>query len=493
MTDNQTPNTSPSPAEKAVPAPQLEWSAQDGFDSQILDPKLRKAIKAMGWEKPTEVQELCLPHTLAGKDVAGFAQTGTGKTAVFLVTVANRILAMKAKSSEIKTPICVILTPTRELAIQIESDAETLFSELGISSLPVYGGVDYEKQANTITSGVDVIVATPGRSRDYAKKNILKRANIEIFVCDEADRMFDMGFIDDVEFFLDKIPDHAQKLLFSATTNDSVKELAFEYLNNPEYISAQPDSITPELIDQKAYIVDAQNKLKVMLGLMKEQKPACSIIFTNTKLTGEWLQFKLNNNGLETDLITGDIPQRKRISLIKRIKAGEVKALIATDVVSRGLHIAGVTHVYNFDLPDDASNYIHRIGRTARAGASGCAVSLVCEDYGDNLYKINELLGDSPLSATWYDPAYDKIEDKAGNPYEQKKAPAVARPRGNTQNRDRKTPSKIRNQKSQQDRFTKQVAKPNQTKQEQKNVQSLSLGQLCKKFVSAIFGKGKSS
>ncbi len=493
MVDNQNIEKN-SNSKDAVPnEPKPTWNTEDGFNSSIVNSRLTKAIAKMGWQTPTEVQELCLPYTLAGKDVAGFAQTGTGKTAVFLITVANRVLAMKAKNSSPKQPICVVLTPTRELAIQIESDARDLFKELDISSLAVYGGVDYDKQAKAITAGVDVIVATPGRSRDYASKNILKRSNIEIFVCDEADRMFDMGFIDDVEFFLDKIPDSAQKLLFSATTNDSVKELAFEYLNTPEYISAQPDSITPELIDQKAYICDAQNKLRVMIGLLKEHNPSCAIIFTNTKLTGEWLEFKLNNNGLDTDLITGDLPQRKRINLIKRIKAGKVKALIATDVVSRGLHIAGVTHVYNFDLPDDASNYIHRIGRTARAGASGCAVSLVCEDYGDNLDKINQLLGDAPLATEWYDPAYDSIKDIARNPYEQKKPEATARSQGKHKHRkDQHPKGSQKSQRRGKRSFTKPVAKPQQKLSTTTN-QSLSLIQLFKKFISAIFGKGKSS
>jgi ATP-dependent RNA helicase RhlB len=261
-----------------------------------------------------------------------------------------------------------------------------------------------------------VIVATPGRLKDFIQKKVVNISDTKLFICDEADRMFDMGFIEDVKFFLNKLTEGCQKLLFSATTNDSVRELAFEYLDKPEYISAQPDSITPEKIQQHAIICESVNKFKVILSLLRRDKPNCSIVFTNTKAAAEWLHFKLNGNGLDTDLITGDLPQRKRIALIKRIKEGEVKALIATDVASRGLHIGAVTHVYNFDLPNEASNYVHRIGRTARAGATGTAISLVCEDYGENLRAINTLLGPLAMKSEWYDPSFLEVTDLAGSP-----------------------------------------------------------------------------
>lgn len=391
------------------------------FDEAGVHPEIRKAVEKLGWKAPTEIQGYCLPFTLHGRDLAGFAQTGTGKTGVFLITSAHRILTARDKGEPLPKPSCIILTPTRELAMQVEQDAQGLFQSLGIKSLAVFGGVDYEKQAKALREGVDVVVATPGRLKDYTKKKVLDLSSTSMFVCDEADRMFDMGFIEDVVYFFDRVPENAQKLLFSATTNDSVKELAFEYLNKPEYISATPESITPDKIEQHAIICEAKQKLRVMLGLLQDHNPKCSIIFTNTKIAAEWLHYKLQGNGLDTDLITGDLPQRKRISLIKRIKDGQVKALIATDVASRGLHISDVTHVYNFDLPDDASNYVHRIGRTARAGARGFSYSLVCEDYGDNLKGINDLLGNElALRALWYDERYDRIEDKAGDPFADK-------------------------------------------------------------------------
>lgn len=388
------------------------------FDEAELEQGVKDAISKLGWTAPTPVQSKCLPYTLPGRDVAGFAQTGTGKTGVFLITIANEVLKLKKSNPKHKTPIAIILVPTRELAVQIAADAQPVFDPNNISSMAVYGGVDYEKQAKAISRGVDVIVATPGRLKDYYQKKLFSLKNCLQFVCDEADRMFDMGFIDDIEFFLKHLGEETQKLLFSATTNDQVKELAFEYLEEPEYISVNPEVMTPEKIEQHALACESIEKINVLLGLIQDHKPHCSIIFTNTKVVAEWVHYKLVNNGIEADLITGDLPQRKRISLINRIKKGEVKALIATDVASRGLHISDITHVYNFDLPSEAANYVHRIGRTARAGAKGSAYSLVCEDYGHHLEAIRAYLGDQIKIDVDLAPAeLLATEDKAQNPY----------------------------------------------------------------------------
>ena len=403
-------------SEKAVSEEgELELSS---FEEMELEPSVLDAIKKMGWTAPTPVQAKCLPYTIPGRDVAGFAQTGTGKTGVFLISIANEITKIKKGELKSKAPLAIILVPTRELAVQIHSDAEDLFKATNIKSIAVYGGVDYEKQANAIKNGVDVIVATPGRLKDYKQKKILRLDQCLQFVCDEADRMFDMGFIEDVEFFLRHLAEETQKLLFSATTNEQVKELAFEYLEEPQYISVNPEVMTPERIEQFGIICESTEKLSVLLGLIKEHSPKCSIIFTNTKLVAEWVHYKLVNNGIEADLITGDLPQRKRISLIERIKKGEVKALIATDVASRGLHISDITHVYNFDLPGEAANYVHRIGRTARAGATGSAYSLICEDYGQNLQDIRGYLGPQiDIDVQVASEELVNVEDKALNPY----------------------------------------------------------------------------
>lgn len=393
---------------------------------------IQRSLSGAGWSEPTPIQKLCLPEVLTGRDVVGFAQTGTGKTGVFLIAAAQDILKRRSQGdSNSKSPSAIVLAPTRELAIQIESDCKTLFSDLAVRSIAVYGGADYEKQEAQLNGGVDIVIATPGRLKDFFEKGVLKVNRCRQFVCDEADRMFDMGFIEDVQFFLDKLPEKCQKLLFSATSNEQVKELAFEYLEHPNYLYANPETITPAKIAQKAYICESKDKLKVLLGMLREYNPDCSVIFVNTKMVAEWLHFKLTKNGINADLITGDLPQKKRIALIGKIKKGKINALIATDVASRGLHISALTHVFNFDLPDEAANYIHRIGRTARAGSSGSAYSLVCEDYGQNLDAINVLLGDElKLAAEWPNAEYMEIKDEAPNPYkvERKGAERSSRP-----------------------------------------------------------------
>ncbi|MEI8026425.1 MAG: DEAD/DEAH box helicase [Pseudomonadota bacterium] len=389
------------------------------FSDLDLKDALREAITELGWTKPTPVQGLCLPHTLAGRDVAGFAQTGTGKTGVFLITVAQAILKRRAATSDTpNSPLAVVLAPTRELAVQIHEEVEKLAVKLDLRSLAVFGGMDYDKQAQALKAGTDIVVATPGRLKDYIQKKIVSIKDTTMFVCDEVDRMFDMGFIEDVEFFLERLPENCQKLLFSATTNDKVKELAFEYLNKPEYISVNPEVITPESIEQHLILCDTPEKLRVLIGLLREHQPGRSVIFVNTKLTAEWLKHKLTGNGLEAESITGDIAQPKRISLIKKIKAGQVKILIGTDVASRGLHISDVTHVYNFDLPAEPANYVHRIGRTARAGAKGQAYSLVCEEYAENLDAIKTLVGISIPACSWFPKEYLDIVDVSGNPFQ---------------------------------------------------------------------------
>ncbi len=400
----------------------LDLPAVNLFEEAELHPKLLETIKARGWEKPTPVQSMCLPYSILKHDLAGFAQTGTGKTGVFLMTLGHRFLSEKRPEekpgSKKAVPFAVVLTPTRELAMQVDEESKKLCDALSIRSLAVFGGMDYEKQARKLQAGMDVIVATTGRFKDFYNKKLIDLSQCQLFVCDEVDRMFDMGFIEDVEFFLEKLPESCQKLLFSATTNEKVKELAFEYLDKPAYISANPEDLTPSAITQYAILCETKNKFKVLLGLLAEHKPKISVVFANTKLTAQWLHYKLSGNNISNDLITGDLPQRKRVALIKKIKKGEVKCLIATDVASRGLHISDITHVYNFDIPDEAANYVHRIGRTARAGAEGASYTLVCDEYGENFEAVQNLLKKDAPKSEWYNPDYLKIEDLAGNPFE---------------------------------------------------------------------------
>ena len=500
-------------------------AAISSFEECGIEDNLLAEIEKHGWKKPTPVQGLCLPVILSGQDVAGFAQTGTGKTGVFLISIANHLISKKMIGSS-KEPKAVVLAPTRELADQISSEADDMLSGLGIKTLAVYGGTDYKKQAAKINEGVDLIVATPGRLRDYTQKKVIDLSKVEQFICDEADRMFDMGFIDDVKFFLGNINESTQKLLFSATTNDNIKELAFEFLNDPEYISVTPETITPEKIEQHMVMCETPQKLPILMSLLKEHNPECSIIFTNTKLVAEWIHYKLSKNGFDVDIITGDLPQKKRISLINRIKEGKLKALIATDVASRGIHISAITHVYNFDLPDEAANYVHRIGRTARAGKDGYAYSFVCEDYGHNLEDIRNYLTDKvPLTTEWFKEEWLAFEDKAPNPYTAEDFKGISsknridrpqksddrKPRDNRKPRDRKDNNRKPHDRTNRNRKDRDYSKKkphnkkqhnkkqhNNKKYDKKRTQSepkkdTSLVGTVKSFFGALFGKRSNS
>ncbi|MCY4444267.1 MAG: DEAD/DEAH box helicase [Proteobacteria bacterium] len=393
----------------------------DAFSQLELSPEVLEGIEALGWKKPTEVQALCLPATLRGENVVGFAQTGTGKTGVFLITLAQKLFSQiqktNPKSSEkYISPPGVILAPTRELAMQIHDECQRFLAPLKIHCALIFGGVDYEKQIQTLKKQPHIIVATPGRLRDFISRKEILLTKTSFFICDEVDRMFDIGFLDDVEFFFQLIDDNAQKLMFSATTSDSLQELCFKYIKQPQFLSVAHPDIAPESIDQKAILCSTDQKLRVFMGLLRSHEPKRAIIFTNTKITAFWLHYKLSHNGFETDLITGDLAQNKRIALIRKIKAGKIRFLIATDVASRGLHIADISHVYNFDLPTEPANYIHRIGRTARAGATGKSYSLVCDEYGSHLLTINKLLK-TDVPCEWFDEEYLTIEDLSDDPF----------------------------------------------------------------------------
>lgn len=397
----------------------------ESFADCSLHESTIKSLNFMGWNEPSPIQSMTLPYTLEGRDVAGFAQTGTGKTGVFLVTIGNYLFnnfsddkGRYNRTEKGRNPLAVLITPTRELAMQIEDNCNKFFKKSGINALAVYGGSNWESQAKQARKGVDILVATPGRLIDFHEKGVLQLDQIAMLVCDEADRMFEMGFIKDVEYFLENIPSESQKLLFSATTNDKVKELAFEYLDKPIYISLNKDEVAPENIEQHALVCELSKKLSVLLGLLRQENPNRAVIFANTKLTAAWLQYKLNGNGFKSDLITGDLSQNKRINLIKNIQEGKINLLIATDVASRGLHIADITHVFNFDIPDDSASYVHRIGRTARAGAYGKSYSLVCDEYGSNFENIQILLGKYSPSVEHAPDEFLAIEDHCDNPFE---------------------------------------------------------------------------
>jgi ATP-dependent RNA helicase RhlB len=309
------------------------------------------------------------------------------------VTVITRILMLPERDSRL--PSALIIAPTRELSHQTYEEARTLCRHTDLSLAEIVGGVDYKRQAETLRRGVDIIVCTPGRIIDYYKQGIFKTQGIKILVIDEADRLFDLGFTKDMRYLLRQLPHYEkrQSMLFSATLSYRVMELTYEYMNLPEFISVTPQSVTVEGVEQQLFHVGSEKKLPLLLGLLKREDWSRMLIFVNTKVGVDWLTRKLKGNGWPAEKITGDLPQPKRFRLMAQFKKGEIKILVATDVASRGIHVEDISHVINYDLPQDAENYVHRIGRTARAGKTGTAVALACEDYVYHLEPLEEMLG----------------------------------------------------------------------------------------------------
>jgi ATP-dependent RNA helicase RhlB len=362
------------------------------FEDLNLPAALMMGITEAGFSTCTPIQEHTLPVSLSGKDVAGQAQTGTGKTAAFLITLFTRLL--QSPQTPGTHPRALILAPTRELVVQIEQDAQLLGRQCGLTIQAIYGGVDYMKQRDALREGADVIIGTPGRLIDYLKQKVYSLKDIEMLVIDEADRMFDMGFIADLRFILRRLPtfEKRQNLMFSATLNTRVMELAYEFMNMPEKVSVTPEKMTADKVDQVLYHVARKEKFPLLLGLLRRDGMARTMIFINTKREGEYLHDRLNANGFPCRLISGDVEQKKRLRILEDFKEGMLPILIATDVASRGLHIDGVSHVINYDLPQDCEDYVHRIGRTARAGAEGKAISMADEDGAFFLEAIEEYI-----------------------------------------------------------------------------------------------------
>ena len=362
------------------------------FSSFDLHPQLLAGLEAAGFTRTTPIQAMTLPVALPGGDVAGQAQTGTGKTLAFLVAVMNRLLTRPALADrKPEDPRALILAPTRELAIQIHKDAVKFGADLGLRFALVYGGVDYDKQRELLTKGVDVIIATPGRLIDYVKQHkVVSLHACEICVLDEADRMFDLGFIKDIRFLLRRMPERTtrQTLLFSATLSHRVLELAYEHMNEPQKLVVETEFITAAKVRQKLYYPADEEKIPLLIGLLSRSEGARTMVFVNTKAFVERVARALERAGYRVGVLSGDVPQKKRETLLKRFQAGQLELLVATDVAARGLHIDGVSHVFNYDLPFDAEDYVHRIGRTARLGAEGDAISFACERYAMSLPDI---------------------------------------------------------------------------------------------------------
>jgi ATP-dependent RNA helicase RhlB len=366
------------------------------FSSFDLSPALQRGVDEAGFQYCTTIQAQTLPIALAGHDVAGQAQTGTGKTAAYLVALFTRLHThAPSPARKPRQPRAVVLAPTRELAIQIHKDAHQLGQHTGLRLALIYGGTDYAKQREQLQAGVDVLIGTPGRIIDYFKQGVFDLKAVQVMVLDEADRMFDLGFIKDIRYLLRRTPDPGKRLsmLFSATLSHRVMELAYEHMNNPKLVEIEPDKVTTDKVRQVVYFPSNREKIPLLLGLLRQHDPKRTMIFTNTKRVAERLTDYLEVNGYKVALLSGDVPQRKRQSLMKGFQSGEYPLLVATDVASRGLHISDVSHVINFDLPQSEEDYVHRIGRTARAGAEGDAISFACEDYAFQLPEIEAYIG----------------------------------------------------------------------------------------------------
>jgi ATP-dependent RNA helicase RhlB len=369
------------------------------FASLDLEPSILRGIEDAGFEYCTLIQAQSLPAVLAGRDVEGQAQTGTGKTAAFLVGIMNVLLREpRHPDAGDGQPRAIVIAPTRELAVQIHRDAEQIGLHTGLRFGVVFGGTGYESQRQMLRDGLDVLIGTPGRLIDYFKQKIYHLNAVRVAVLDEADRMFDLGFIRDIRYLLRRMPPPQERLslLFSATLSMRVRELAYEHMNSPTMVDARPENhVTVASVSQRLFHVGEKDKIPLLIGLLRRMDVTRTIIFFNTKREAEKVDAWLAGNGLIAGMLTGDVPQKKRLSLLDRFTRGELPILLATDVAARGLHIPNVSHVFNYDLPQDAEDYVHRVGRTARVGAKGDAVSFSCERFCYSLTEIEAFIGQS--------------------------------------------------------------------------------------------------
>ena len=384
MTDSPEPTPAPEPAL---------------FEDFALPPPLMRAIEELGYERCTPIQHQALPLSLADYDVTGQAQTGTGKTAAFLITILTHLWEQPRQAPSANRPArprALVLAPTRELAMQIESDANDLSQHMKETVRCVVGGIDFQKQINALESETtDILIGTPGRLIDFLNRGHVNLRSVEILVIDEADRMLDMGFIPDVRRIVYQTPHKRsrQTLFFSATFNDDVMRLASSWTLEPEHIVIAPESVATDTVEQKFWLVGGERKTGLLGDFLSTEQPECALIFTNRRDRTHRLSQALNTRGIPCEPLAGDVPQRKRLATLNRFKEGKTRYLVATDVAGRGIHVEGISHVINFDLPEDAEDYVHRIGRTGRAGASGISISFVSEDDAFNLPDIEALLG----------------------------------------------------------------------------------------------------
>ena len=405
-------------------------------DFNLPDPILH-AIADLDFRYCTPIQAAILPHLLAGRDSAGRAQTGTGKTAAFLIAIFTHfILHPPSGRRKNGTPRALILSPTRELALQIGRDAADLGKYCPFRIVTVYGGTEYEKQQRALSEhSVDVVAATPGRLLDFKRKGVVDLKDVEILVIDEADRMLDMGFIPDVSSIVRSTPpkERRQTLLFSATLTDDVMRLAANWLKNPVKVDIAPEQVAVDSVNQIVYLVTSEQKFALTINILKRERPARVLIFGNRRDETERLMQELRRFGIDCALLSGAVPQNVRTRTLEQFREGKIPVVVATDVAGRGLHVEGVSHVINFNIPEEPEDYVHRIGRTGRAGELGTSITFACEDESFKIPAIEEYIG-HPLRCTRPEDDWLVLPE----PLHAGEAPSLHRPSGG-QHRGRPT------------------------------------------------------
>ena len=370
----------------------------EDFARLELPEELEDAILDLGFSSATPVQNEVLPHSLDGRDIIAQAQTGTGKTAAFLISIlAYELENPTLEERDPGTPYALIIAPTRELVMQIKADADALTKYTDIEVVCLVGGIDYERQKKQLRDPVDVVVATPGRLLDFARSGTVDLSQVEIMVIDEADRMLNMGFIPDVKSIVARTPkkQSRQTQLFSATYSEDIKRLAASWTLDPVRVEIEPEQVAVDTVEQKVFLTSEDEKYKVLYNIIHHYHIDRVLVFVNRRDESRELEYKLDRHGFKTGLLAGDVPQKKRIRTLEKFKSGEVDVLVATDVAGRGLHIDDISHVINYNLPEDPEDYVHRIGRTGRAGSEGMSITLACESDAFMLPNIEALLGSS--------------------------------------------------------------------------------------------------
>jgi ATP-dependent RNA helicase RhlB len=380
------------------------------FSEFNLDQNITRGLSEAGFKECMPVQEKTFYHTLKGEDVCVQSQTGTGKTAAYLVSIFQGLISKKHDKK------CLIIAPTRELAIQIEAEARLLGNFLGLRIGCFYGGVSCSKQEKLLKGGdINIIIGTPGRLIDFAKQGKIDFREIGILVIDEADRLFDMGFLPDIRWMLKRMPSYneRQTMLFSATLGSRTRQIAWEHMNEPFEVILTPDKMMVEAISQEIYHVESKEKMPLLLAILKGHEQGNALIFTNTKQAAFMVSNRLEHNGYRSEYLIGDLPQNKRQGIVEDFKSGRLQYLVATDVAARGLHIDNLELVVNYDIPEDPENYVHRIGRTGRIGRAGRAITLACEKFVMGLESLETFI-DMKIPVVWADESFFEIDTSEG-------------------------------------------------------------------------------